>query len=269
MDGLAEVTIRNVRVFEGFEEEIVLDVDCVIYNPSQVTMELGDTEFDLYHEQQLIGDVKMVNLILMHGTNFLNTRCHYKPNKTEAKALQAGQHLLSNFVTGIDSFVQIIGTKHSTNLSFLQSTVASLRLSSTMHGLKYKMLQEAFMIINPMKMINTMIYRTVPSKLKLFNPLDETITILAMKATVGFQGQTIGILDVDVTSNPVQISPKTSTLSQTLDLLLKINGSSVWALFDAAGGKLLVDVEADLHAMVGKYLCDLQYKQQLVSVKLS
>lgn len=127
------------------------------------------------------------------GWNTLQAHVHYHPNRRDPLTRTASRTLLSNYVNGIPTPIQVQGYHHhptesSTPLPLLQSTLASLNVATLLPGLERGLIVSATLLVfqvNPM-------WRTAPSRLELVNPLDTVIWIEGMRGSVTILGRVIG-----------------------------------------------------------------------------
>ena len=302
MDGLSDLEITSVTVVGGTPSYALLGVQCTIRNPSNVSMlEIGDCYFSLYYsppkhrsrvhsapltnglrmENASLATIYMENLTLKPGANVVDSICYFTvpPKETNPQDHAAALTILSNFIRGIPT-PDIIISGHPTKSSqvpYLRPALTSLRVVTTLPGLppSEKMIKTTKMVLNPIKAAASLLSLSSPTKLEMYNPFDVQVTVLKMISGVTYQGTKLGTVNVDFmdpTSKllPIKIPPKQTVTSPTLKLALNVGVGALTAIFEAAGGRLEVDIDAILDVKTGEYVIEgLAYKQEKVPVSLS
>jgi hypothetical protein len=278
MCGLQQVEVGQITVVEGTSDHVTLHTETKIHNPSPITIQLGTVHFYLYHDSQPVGRLTLPQSQIHPGENYMKAICHYAPSDRASHRL-AGRHLLSQYLAGLPSTVQIRGFPGSCKDcetgggNFFAPAVATMQITTKMPGLDQRLLKEARLLLfqtNP-------VTRTAPASLLMLNPFDVPVELHSMDGVVTLMqademtGETtrLEVGSIQVNLEPAWVlPPKEEYLSEPVGMKVKLGMGAVNALVKVATQKLVVDVEAVLGCRIGEYATEVNYQQFDVPVTL-
>ncbi|KAI8905665.1 hypothetical protein DFJ77DRAFT_514742 [Powellomyces hirtus] len=280
LDGLSDIQILTAVATKGTSDYIELSTSCVLHNPSDLTIAMGDVVLEMFHTVHCVGSVEMKDLCLQPGKNVVSCSAKYAPQTAEQA--RAGRALLGQYVTGAASKVTIKGSlTKSTKFDYLAPALASLNVTTTLPGEQRKMITRTQLVIDPFRL--AMLQSA--TRLELFNPMEAPVSILWMKGRVVCRGEVIGHLNEDLAAKNqiIVVEPNQHQLTGTMSMRLRISPAAVTAIMAAGfagGGKgsapaalphsgmtlFDVDVESTLGCRVGDYFVELDYQQETVPV---
>ncbi|KAI9331281.1 hypothetical protein DFJ73DRAFT_84517 [Zopfochytrium polystomum] len=134
--GLTDVKITGFDLPSGFPAQgIVIKTNTTISNPSIITIELGDLEFDTYVDQSKIGTLSAKAVTLTPGVNSLSLSGFLKAiNATDIATLEK---VFGFFLGGIDNPLNVVGTSVTPpkgTVDWLQTGFSGLTLSAVLAG---------------------------------------------------------------------------------------------------------------------------------------
>jgi len=256
--------VNSLKVVGGTTDMMLINLSVTLFNPSNVKINMGDINFDLYFKEERLGKVLMKNYVLDRGENTGNVVAQFAPKTDDA--LKAGRDLLNNFMAGKPNDLGIKGILGSTTISPLKKALASLELETSMPGLKSdkNVILKARFAIG----LNTIFDSKGTASIDAFNPLDATIKFLKIQSTISSEGNLIGTIDEDLTSAPVVIEPKQSVTTKDFELKLKITAAALKSLFESIKGDLFTDISSTILVAIGDYQTTIDYVQNKVSTGL-
>jgi hypothetical protein len=199
------------------------------------------------------------------GSNEIVALVRVQPDPEDQRSVRAAQRMLSNYVSGLPSKLLLSGTQQTTPLQFISDAMSSISIPMTLDGLSRPLLVSTSLLLfqaNPVTMI-------APAQMLIQNPFDEYIMIYRVTdGQVGFGGRIIGTIDYRL-DRPMVIPPKQTKVSEPWPLSVMINLASLNAILQVAANQLTVDVDCWLEVKVGQFETRLQYKQQLIPVRIS
>nr|CAG8533849.1 8518_t:CDS:2 [Entrophospora candida] len=247
--------VNSLKVVGGTTDMMLIDLSVTLFNPSNVKINMGDINFDLYFKEKQLGKVLMKNYVLDRGENTGNVVAQFAPKTDDA--LKVGRDLLNNFMAGKPNDLGIQGTLESTTISSLKKALSSLELETSMPGLKSdkNVILKARFAIG----LNTIFDSKGTASIDAFNPLDTTIKFLKIQSTITSEGNLIGTIDEDLTSAPVVIEPKQSVTTKDFELKLKITPAALKSLFESIKGDLFTDISSTILVAIGDYQTTIDY----------
>ncbi|CAG8502640.1 14080_t:CDS:2 [Funneliformis caledonium] len=257
--------VNSLVVKGGTAENMLIELSVSLFNPSNVKIDMGgDVIFDLLFQEQFIGKVVMEKFVLERGENNAKVIAQFGPQGEEAT--KAGRELLNNFMVGKPNTVAIKGSTQSTTIAPLQKALAALELTTSMPGLKTEkpIIEEARFAIG----FNTVFDSKGTASIDAFNPLDATIKFLKIQSSISVKGELIGVIDQDLSADPVVIPSKQTVTTKDFDLNLKISGAAIKSLFDSLAGKLKTDITSTILVAIGDFVTEIDYNQNGVQTGL-
>lgn len=191
-------SVSNLDVASGTADYLLITVNTALFNPSNLTIGTGDVSFGLEFEGATIGSALINGLVITPGQAIYATSVHYSP---QGGAVIHGQHLLENYIQGIDSQTTIQGSTGSTPIASLQEALSQIRLTPvTIPSIKQLLIPSATLEF-PTDIAQTGIAQ---STFVLDNPFSASINILELTATATYNGLTLGIINhVNRMSDPI------------------------------------------------------------------
>ena len=119
-------SVSNLDVASGTPDFLLITVDTTLFNPSNLTIGTGDLSCNLQFQGATIGSALLNAVVLVPGNVSYPTNVHYAPH---GSAVTAGQHLLENYIQGVNSDTVIQGSTSSTPIASLQEAMSQIKLS--------------------------------------------------------------------------------------------------------------------------------------------
>ncbi|RKP23914.1 hypothetical protein SYNPS1DRAFT_30320 [Syncephalis pseudoplumigaleata] len=265
LEGLASIpiTVDKILVKGGTTEYLEIELTVTIGNPADLSMSAGDVYFQCFFAGQLVGRVKLPDLRVKPGANTIQSTVYFMPQTEAARA--AGRKMMSDYVKGIENNIGISGYAQSTNIASLQQALGAIRMTTKMPAMHdVKMIRATRVAIG----IGTVFTRKAKGQVDMYNPLDAPIAVLRMKVKMFYKGASLGDLDQDLSANPIMLAPKAISTSPPITVGFALNLDTIKAAFSMLGGKLYVDVQANIVARIGGYVMTLDYSQQNLHAEL-
>ncbi|KAI8054090.1 hypothetical protein BDF22DRAFT_768949 [Syncephalis plumigaleata] len=265
LEGLASIpiTVDQIIVKGGTTEYLEIELTVTIGNPADLSMSAGDVYFQCFFAGQLIGRVKLPDLRLKPGPNTIHSTVYFMPQTEAARA--AGRKMMSDYVAGVENSIGISGYDQTTNIASLQEALKAIRMTTkmpAMHGVS--MIRATRVAID----IGTIFTRKAKGQVDMFNPLDAPIAVLRMDVKMFYKGASLGDLNQDLSSNPIMLAPKAVSTSPPITVGFALNLDTIKAAFSMLGGKLYVDVKANIVVRIGGYVMTLDYNQNNLHAEL-
>ncbi|KXS20722.1 hypothetical protein M427DRAFT_27841 [Gonapodya prolifera JEL478] len=263
IQGLAAspVEILAFDIIGGTTEYMTMALTTKIVNPSNVEIaQNSDVTFDMVYNGQVVGTVTLPNLTLKIGENVVNATARFSPKTVEAKA--AGSELIAAYIGGKDATVSIQGSPNSTVIAPLVPALSSIKLSSTLPGLKSKLMVNSRFMLTP----TTATDLIAVAGFDAMNPTSAPLSITHVTGQLLRAGNVLGTMDLDVNFT---IPAHSTARSPTLNTKILLNQNSADAIVDALNGNLTVDIQVStLRIKVGEYVSDTTYTQTGVATSL-
>lgn len=268
LGGLVSVppVLESLDVVDSTEHSLTVKATLVLWNPSNISADLGDLSFLWSYEGYLIGMASVPQLQLHAGNNTIecigmmdpSIHCLRKHDKTcdPELAKNASREFISKYISGDNSTsIDVLGYPGSTHIPLLQPMMSAFSISSGLPAI-----EDDFLISTTMYLLS----KTIVLELK--NPLDTVITVLYINGTASYKDEPLGHINIDfehdiASPKPILIPAndhqnETSGYVKTPRLPVTFELSSVGyeALWKALGGSLEVDVSCHIKAKVGSML---------------
>ncbi|KAK3846742.1 MAG: hypothetical protein J3R72DRAFT_226287 [Linnemannia gamsii] len=266
--------LESLDVVDSTEHSLTVKAKLVLWNPSNISADLGDLSFLWSYGGYLIGMASVPQLQLHAGNNTIECigmmdpsihclRSHDKTCDPEL-ARNASREFISKYISGDNSTsIDVLGYPESTHIPLLQPMLSELSISSGLPAI-----EEDFLISTTMYLLSS----TIVMELK--NPLDTMITVLYINGTASYKEEPLGHINVDfehdiASPKPILIPAndhqnETSGYVKTPRLPVMFDLSSVGyeALKKALGGTLEVDVSCHIKAKVGSMLMWVDFSKE-------
>ncbi|TPX68063.1 hypothetical protein SpCBS45565_g03357 [Spizellomyces sp. 'palustris'] len=267
MNSLRDIRINSVAIKGGSQAGIQLEIGTILANPSQLSLSgLGEITFDMVFQNQRVGTVSLPDTGIKRGENAITATALFNPAPDSADALAAGKVMLTNFLGGRTSTININGTPQSGRIGSLAPALATLSIPTTLNGIPPTLIQSTTLSLNGV--LGTIISQTASVTIALTNPFDAPFTLVSLDSTIKSNGQSIAAIQSQTVTPAFTLQGKTSGSTPKIDLKLQINGAAISGLFQAVGGNLLVDVTAEMRVRVGSYETSIAYAQSGVRTSL-
>ncbi|KAG0792916.1 hypothetical protein G6F16_005541 [Rhizopus arrhizus] len=217
LNGSATV-INSLDVTGGTSDGMILGINVTMVNPSDVTITTGDVYFRMAASDVDLGLVTLKGLTLSRGSNTVAAIASFDP-----KSSDVGQNLLSSFVMGGNSDVQILGFENSTSIAPLSEALSAISITSTLPGLTTALIQGSALTVYQ----NTNSTGVVGVKVSIANPFSAGLSINKVVAAATYQGTPVGNIDQDISSNPFIIPGKSTAQSQDLSMTMNIEPAAI------------------------------------------
>ena len=211
------VSVADLDVYHGYKSYLLIKLNAFLYNPSTITIKVGDVKFPLFFENHQIGEAHISGLVLKPGVNKVPTDVHYSPQGKENT--MHGQKMLENYVQGIVSDAKIMGSRDATEVESLKQAFSGLELPTKIPPLKQLLITSASLKI-PKNIAAT--FKGLTS-FTLKNPFTASINLLKVNAKITYQGIYIGKIDEDLSSKPIKAPGHKAINSRILPLQLTKN----------------------------------------------
>ncbi|KAI9304512.1 hypothetical protein BJ944DRAFT_266728, partial [Cunninghamella echinulata] len=231
-------TINSVDMTGGTKEALQLDIGVSMGNPSDFSMSVGDVVFNMFAGATQVGTVTLANLTLQRGENKVIAKANFDP-----KSSTDGQNMLSTFVMGKDNGASIGGFDKSTAIASLQKALSSIKIDTTLPGLKAPLIQFAALTV-PTDVIQTSFVNVAVT---IANPFTAGLAITKVKSAATYKGMPVGNIDQDISNNPYVIGGHATTPSPQLNMQMNLEPAAVALLMR----DLAVDANLDTRALDG------------------
>ncbi|CAM0140812.1 hypothetical protein VKS41_008089 [Umbelopsis sp. WA50703] len=210
--------INGIDVTGGTTENLMMDINVTMFNPSSVQISAGDVQLNMQSAGTQLGLVTLPNLVLVRGENHVTAHALFNP-----KATTVGQNLLTTFIAGKNNTVGIAGYSNSTAIQSLAYAFGNVSLSSTLPGLQSQLIQSAALEV----LTNTVQTNVASTSVTIANPFSAGLSITQVKAAVTYAGMPVGNIDADISSNPIVVGGKATTASPGIPITMNLEPASV------------------------------------------
>jgi hypothetical protein len=224
--------INSVDMTGGTKEALQLDIGVTMGNPSDFSMTVGDVHFAMFSGSTQVGTVSLNNLVLNRGSN-----------SVIPKSSQDGQSMLSSFVMGKNTSTSIGGFKESTAIASLVKALSSIKIDTTLPGLKAPLIQKGALTVLTDSIQTTVVHVSV----EIANPFTAAMTINKVKSAATYKGMPVGNIDQDISNNPFVINGHATAASPQLNMQMNLQPAAVALLMR----DLAVDAKLDTKALDG------------------
>lgn len=228
--------VSDLDVFHGYSSYLQINVMTTLYNPSAITIGTGDVSFNLNFEDHLIGQAVIQNLVLVPGENTVPTQVKYMPKG--GANVQAGQHLLENYVQSIVSNTIIQGTRDTTPIASLKQALSGITLTAAIPPLMQLLITGAALTI-PKDIAQTS-YASATFTLR--NPFTASINLLQVKADASYQGIFLGEINENLRKNIITAPGHTTISSYELPFKFNLDPKNLIRFIEAAAAATNTDL---------------------------
>lgn len=174
-----DTIVNSVDVVGGTPEAVQLAIQLTAVNPSNINVSLGDLTLDIMNQVKL-GSALIPDANLVIGRNDLNASADFDPNRAAI-----GLETLNRFISGLDTVVDIIGTRESSTLPPLSVALANLQLNSTLPGLLDNIVSSANLTVLDTTGVTDNVANSVVSTK---NPFTSALIITRIEANASSHG---------------------------------------------------------------------------------
>ncbi|KAI8997861.1 hypothetical protein BDB01DRAFT_736064 [Pilobolus umbonatus] len=229
--------LLSTKVVGATAQYVLIDIEVEISNPSNITISVGDINFDVLLPE--FGNAKV-------GRVFLNKAVIAAGSKTYAGQMRLGENasssaaisaVLTGYLTAGKATLDIKGTDQSTAIVPLNPALKSVKLSTDMTGIEPQLIKKIDINITDLEPLlepNGIVYTNID----LYNPLDTPFTINQISAAVEKdckcyvcvgQKVTLGKVVYDLPT-PLTVPPKTTVKTGLWPVTLNANLDEMLAL---------------------------------------
>ncbi|KAE9401586.1 hypothetical protein BT96DRAFT_918717 [Gymnopus androsaceus JB14] len=234
------VTVMDLDVNQGFTDFLLIKVNSPLTNPSNLTIGAGDVSFSLEFEIARYHNVRhrlVISVILINANSSRSIDVEFSP---QGGAVAAGQTLLENYIQGINSSTSIAGSTSSTPIESLQEAMSEIKLSPVIIPALEQNLIVSTSLTFPTDIVSTGV---AEATFTLDNPFTASINLLTVVANASYQNSiTLGSINADESSNPIQALGHSSVTSPTLPFNFNLNPVSIIELLEAGAQTNGVDL---------------------------
>jgi hypothetical protein len=268
-----KATVLSIDIVGGTSEYTLVDLTFELTNPSNITITIGDINFDVIFNEQnvVVGRVYVKDAIIPPGAKTFTAQMHLGEKTTNSKAI--GQ-IFSNYLTSAVTPLTIVGSEESTKIAPLVPALSSVKLASEMKGIQANLVKQ---IAVKGSLIGLTILNKAESVITLQNPLSTAYSIKAVKASVVFKPSsgaapfTVGTIDYKL---PSDVSVSSKGTAETGEWPVAIVGRGLEHLGQLIGLLLdpnkYFDVQQNVTVSVGDgYVTEMFYYQDKVPFTIS
>ncbi|KAI8974103.1 hypothetical protein BDB01DRAFT_807607 [Pilobolus umbonatus] len=265
--------VLSTAVTGATSESVLVDLSVELTNPSNITIHVGDINFNVLmptRNNALVGRVFMTNTIITPGAQAYAGIMHLGGSGTDTEAVGA---MLTAYLTQQTVPLVISGSSQSTPIPSLNPALSALKLSSSIDGIPAQLIKNIDIRIDDL--LDVLPGGSVFTTISINNPLDTPFQIEKIYATVekecrcgGCKGQVVqmGYVDYDLPS-PLTIPPKTTVDSGLWPVTLTASLDDMVAL--VVDYNYFYDVNQTASAVVGEgFKTELVYSQKQVPYTL-
>ena len=209
--------VSNLDVKRGYPDHLEVSLDTALYNPSDLTITVGDVDFNTQYTERTIGQAVISGLQVTPGTNNIPTILMYSPQGAEN--VRAGQTVLENYVQNITSDAVVAGTRGSTPIESLQQALSGVSLGAKIPPLNRLVITEAILTVPKNIAQDGGVSST---QVVVDNPFTASLNIVKVGAVANYNDIAVGTINQDLSSNPIRAPGNQVTTSQTLPITVDI-----------------------------------------------
>lgn len=219
LDGLnaKPTVVQSLDVTSGTSQALEITLAVVIFNPSNLTLGIGDTAFGLVFEDHQLGAVNIKGLTLNPGNNSVTAISSFMP---QGDSVVAGQTLLENFIQGVLSIVQVQGNSASTQVASLVDALAQIKLTTNLPALTRNLVTAATVLFTQGTISNN--FGVATTTFTLANPFTASIGIKRLNAEIHYNDLVIGKISTDSISFSVNGHSTQTSANQALNFNMDI-----------------------------------------------
>jgi hypothetical protein len=231
------VTVSDLDVNHGFPDFLLIKVDGTLFNPSNLTIGVGDVAFNLEFQDQTLGTANIDNLVITPGDMRPAIDVHFAP---QGNAVNTGRVLLEDFLQGVNVDTVIAGSTSATNIQSLKDALSQIHLSPVTIPALNRTLIKSVSLTFPTNIVDTGVATT---SFTLSNPFTASINLLRVSASASFHGITLGTVpNADMSSNPIHANGHSDVTSPGLPLKFNLDPVAIVSLLQQASAENSVDL---------------------------
>lgn len=231
------VTVSNLDVNHGYPDFLLIKVDGTLFNPSNLTIGVGDVAFSLQFQDQTLGTANINDLVITPGDMKPSIDVHFAP---KGNAVGPGRILLEDFLQGVNVNTVIAGSTSATDIQSLKDALSQIHLSPVTIPALNRTLIKSVSLTFPTNIVDTGIATT---SFTLSNPFTASINLLRVSASASFHGITLGTVpNADISSSPVHANGHSDVTSPGLPLKFNLDPVAIVSLLQQASAENNVDL---------------------------
>lgn len=267
MSGLLDPPPRldSIDINHGFADGLFVLTNISLFNPSDVTVSLGEVSTYILYEDIPIGNSTLANHVIVPGWNKILAEAFFAPSQSGSH--EKAMEFLSRYASGDnETQLQISGNHPNASKSpELQSMLRNFRFNSSA-----PLMNQTLLIATQMNIFSS------TAELWLMNPFNgTTIEVLAVNATACYEGHKIGSVHADFedlsqgwTRRLILPSNGSVVHTEKLPVMFEV-GAGFEAIRKAVGKSIAVDVDSVIRARIDDlHIDDLLYHKQNVSARV-
>lgn len=231
------VTVSGLDVNHGFPDFLLIKVDGTLFNPSNLTIGVGDVSFNLEFQDQTLGTANINDLVITPGDMKPAIDVHFAP---QGNAVGTGRILLENFLQGVNVDTVIAGSTSATDIQSLKGALSQIHLSPVTIPALNRTLIKSVSLTFPTDIVDSGVAST---SFTLSNPFTAGINLLRVKASASYHGLNLGTVpNADVSSNPIHADGHSDVTSPELPLNFNLDPVTIISLLQQASAENGVDL---------------------------
>ncbi|KAK4514796.1 uncharacterized protein ATC70_002401 [Mucor velutinosus] len=172
-------TIKSLKVTGATLQYIIVDLVVTLNNPSNITIIIGDVNFDVYMNEYnaIVGKAYMLDTTIKPGAQDYNSVMHLAEGAT---SIEAVGKMLYYYLTGAAVPLTIRGSATSTPIVPLQQGLSKLQLATSINGVTTGLIEKLDVVVD----INDLA-AGLPAKatITIRNPLDTKFALKSITAS--------------------------------------------------------------------------------------
>ncbi|EPB90640.1 hypothetical protein HMPREF1544_02550 [Mucor circinelloides 1006PhL] len=172
-------TIKSLKVTGATLKYIIVDLVVTLNNPSNITISIGDVNFDVYMNEYnaIVGKAYMLGTTIKPGAQDYNSVMHLAEGAT---SIEAVGKMLYYYLTGAAVPLTIRGSATSTPIVPLQAGLSKLQLATSINGVTTGLIEKMNVVVD----INDLA-AGLPAKatITIRNPLDTKFALKSITAS--------------------------------------------------------------------------------------
>ncbi|EPQ57376.1 hypothetical protein GLOTRDRAFT_120580 [Gloeophyllum trabeum ATCC 11539] len=214
--------VESLDVNHGYPDYLLIKTTASLFNPSNLTIGTGDVSFSLIFENANVGTADVSDMTIIPGNATYAIDVHYAP---QGDSVSAGQHLLENYIQGVESSTSIQGSMDSTSIDSLKLALSGILLSPVNIPALHQTLITSTSLTFPRDIAQTGI---ATASFTLANPFTASINLLEVTASAVYRDLTLGLIDhVDVSSSPIHADGHSNVTSPSLPFKFDLDPANI------------------------------------------
>ncbi|KAI8149170.1 hypothetical protein BJV82DRAFT_209695 [Fennellomyces sp. T-0311] len=230
----APTVVNSVDVIGGTNENLLLAINVTMENPSDFSIATGDVNFAFLASDEQLGNVQLAGLKLQRGSNSITASSTFNP-----KVSSVGQNLLSTFVMGQDNDIMISGFDRSTSIASLVNALGSITITTTLPGLKEKLIRGAKLTVNE----DSPQTGIVSVRVSIADPFSAALSITNVISSATYHGMPVGNINQDISG--FNVGGHSTAISPVLSMQMNIQPAAIALLLRT----LAIDAHMDTRAL--------------------